>query len=71
MQANYLRLGSILAFIVGSAIGAWVFVKLGYKGFILPGFIASYTAWQGKKAKVLEHVYPCPSHKLRSRKNSE
>jgi len=61
MRANYLRLGSILAFVVGSAIGAWVFMKLGYKGFILSGLIASYAAWHGKKVKVVAHVLPAPT----------
>lgn len=51
IRANYLRIGSIAAFIVGSAIGAWIFIKLGYKGFVLSGIIALYAAWHGKKAK--------------------
>ncbi len=29
-----LGLGSIIAFIIGSGVGAWIFLKLGYKGFI-------------------------------------
>lgn len=50
VRANYLRMGSILSFIIGSAVGALVFVKLGYKGFILPGLISTYAAWHGRKA---------------------
>lgn len=55
LRANYLRIGSIFAFILGSAVGAWVFYFLGYKGFILPAVIALYAAWHGKKAKVSAH----------------
>ncbi len=61
VRANYLRLGSILSFVAGSAVGAWVFFKLGYRGFILSGLIASYAAWHGKKAKVTSHhLIPVP-----------
>lgn len=60
MRANYLRLGSILSFVAGSAIGAWVFMTLGYRGFVLPGLIASYAAWHGRKAKVVAHILPPP-----------
>jgi uncharacterized membrane protein YoaK (UPF0700 family) len=59
-RANYLRLGSILAFVAGSAIGAWIFLKLGYRGFILSGLIASYAAWHGKRAKIVAHDLPTP-----------
>lgn len=55
IRANYLRLGSIVAFVLGSAVGAWVFLQLGYRGFFLPALIASYAAWHGKKAK---RVFP-------------
>lgn len=57
LRANYLRLGSIAAFVIGSAVGAWVFLRLGYRGFILPGIIAGYAAWHGKKAKVSPHQF--------------
>ncbi len=56
MWANYLRAGSIAAFVVGSAIGAGVFLHFGYSGFILSGTIALYAAWHGKKAKTIAHV---------------
>lgn len=51
LRANYLRAGSIGAFVVGSAIGAWFFVKFGYKGFLLPALISAYAAWEGRNAK--------------------
>jgi len=51
VRANYLRIGSIAFFVLGSAFGAWIFLKLGYRGFMLPTAIAAYAAWHGKKAK--------------------
>ena len=59
-RANYLRAGSILSFVIGSAFGAWVFIKFGYKGFILPGMISLYAAWQGRKAKIVDRKLPLP-----------
>lgn len=50
-RANYLRMGSIISFIVGSAAGAVIFLKLGYVGFTVPALIASYAAWHGRKVK--------------------
>lgn len=51
LRANYLRLGSIVAFILGSALGAWIFLLFGFRGFLLPSIIALYAAWHGRKAK--------------------
>lgn len=59
-RANYLRIGSILSFILGSGVGAWVFIKVGYKGFILSGLIASYAAWHGRKSKIEACILPPP-----------
>lgn len=55
LRANYLRIGSVVSFIIGSSIGAWVFLMLGYKGFLLPAIISVYAAWHGKKAKLTQH----------------
>jgi hypothetical protein len=55
VRANWLRSGSILAFVFGSAVGAWFFVKLGYRGFLLPSLIAFYGMHQGRKAKISTH----------------
>lgn len=60
LRANYLRMGSIIAFVLGSAVGAAVFMKFGYKGFVLPGLISVYAAWHGKKAKLEPHVLSPP-----------
>jgi uncharacterized membrane protein YoaK (UPF0700 family) len=55
MWANYLRAGSIAAFVVGSAVGAGVFLRFGYPGFALSGLIAAYAAYHGRKAKITSH----------------
>lgn len=39
---NWLRIGTVLAFMVGSAVGASLFLKQGYLGFLLPSAIAFY-----------------------------
>lgn len=59
-RANYLRIGSIIAFVIGSAVGAWVFVKAGYSGFLLPAAIAAYASWHGRRAKISARVLPLP-----------
>ncbi|ODS51053.1 MAG: hypothetical protein ABS42_00450 [Bdellovibrio sp. SCN 50-8] len=59
-RANYLRIGSIMAFIVGSAVGAWVFINVGYKGFLLPALISVYAARHGRKAKTTPRILPLP-----------
>jgi uncharacterized membrane protein YoaK (UPF0700 family) len=55
VRANNLRMGSILAFVIGSAVGAGCFIQLGYKGFIFPMLISMYAAWHGRKAKRVPH----------------
>lgn len=52
VRANFLRVGSIVSFVIGSAIGAWIFIFLGYKGFLFPALISIYAAWHGRKAKM-------------------
>jgi len=58
LRDNYLRFGSIASFIIGSAVGAWVFLNFGPFGFFLSAFIAAYSAWHGRKAKMEAHVLP-------------
>jgi uncharacterized membrane protein YoaK (UPF0700 family) len=41
-RANLLRLGTIFSFMVGSAIGAVLYLEHGYAGFILPTVLAGY-----------------------------
>lgn len=59
-RANYLRIGSILSFAFGSAVGAWIFIKMGYTGFLFPGLIAVYAAWHGRRAKITARILPRP-----------
>ncbi len=49
---NSLRVSAIVAFVVGSGAGAWVFLTYGYAGFGLSGLIALYAAWHGRKSKL-------------------
>lgn len=42
MKANYLRMGTIVSFMVGSGVGAAIFLRAQYIGFLLPAFIAAY-----------------------------
>ena len=60
VRANRLRSSSIIAFVLGSAVGSWFFLNLGYRGFVLPGLIASYAAWHGRKAKIAAHKEEIP-----------
>jgi uncharacterized membrane protein YoaK (UPF0700 family) len=53
--ANRLRSGSIASFVLGSAVGAWFFVRLGYGGFLLPAMIASYAVFHGRRANITAH----------------
>lgn len=47
IRANWLRVGSIAAFVLGSAGGAALFVNTGFHGFVVPGLIAAYAAFKG------------------------
>jgi uncharacterized membrane protein YoaK (UPF0700 family) len=51
LRANKLRFGSIVSYILGSAIGAFFFIKFQYYGFLLPALIAAYAAKQNRSAK--------------------
>lgn len=44
MRANYLRLGTIVSFMFGGAMGAILFLNFEYLGFILPSSIATYAS---------------------------
>lgn len=57
IRANKLRFGSIVSFVLGSALGAWIFMSLGYRGFVFPAVIALYAAWHGRKAKISMHKF--------------
>ena len=51
-RSSLFRCGSILAFVSGSAMGSWFFVRLGYSGFLIPALISSYGAWRGRVDKL-------------------
>lgn len=53
--ASSLRVGTILAFIAGSAAGAGLFLSLHFRGFLLPAGIALYAAWHGRRLKHAMH----------------
>lgn len=55
VRVSRLRISTIFSFILGSVAGAWIFTQFGYRGFILPGLIATYIAWHGRNAKVAEY----------------
>ena len=50
VRANYLRIGSVAAFVFGSAAGAWIFVNYGFVGFMMPALIATYAAFVGRRS---------------------
>jgi len=52
IRFNQLRFGSIVSFVFGSAIGAYIFLNLGYSGFYIPALITGYASLHGRKAKV-------------------
>ena len=53
--ANGLRAGTVFAFIVGSAVGAALFMSLQYRGFLIPAAISCYAAWHGRRMKHAQH----------------
>lgn len=48
-RANWMRVGTITSFAVGSFVGAFLFLKLKYLGFLLPAAIAFYGVLQGRR----------------------
>jgi hypothetical protein len=49
MKGNYLRIGLIFSFMVGSGIGAVLFIKYQYWGFALPIAIAGYATYKANR----------------------
>ncbi len=48
-KSNYLRMGTIFSFISGAAVGAVLFSKLQFAGFLMPMGIAMHFSRVGKK----------------------
>lgn len=44
LRRNRLRVGTIASFILGSALGAFLFLEFSYLGFLFPGALAIYAA---------------------------
>lgn len=44
-KANLLRIGTIISFIVGSFIGAFIFVRFQYQGFVFPMGLSIYFSY--------------------------
>ena len=49
LRANWLRVGTILSYSLGSLVGAWLFIRWQYMGFALPSAIALYATVQARK----------------------
>lgn len=49
MKMNYLRIGTIVSFMAGSGVGAYLYLRFGYLGFLLPMAIAAYAAAVARK----------------------
>lgn len=46
IRNNWLRLGNIFAFMIGSGIGALIFIKFKYAGFFVPALLAAFAVFQ-------------------------
>ena len=53
-RANAYRAATIIAFILGSVLGALFFLRLHSNGFVVPALIAAYAAVQGRRDKLTE-----------------
>lgn len=49
MRAVRLRLGTILSFAMGSAIGAYCYLKAHYLGFLLPALLAAFSVHEARR----------------------
>ncbi|MEW6057349.1 MAG: YoaK family protein [Bdellovibrionota bacterium] len=56
VRSNWLRIGTIMSFAMGSVAGAALFVRFHYLGFLLPAAIALYAMTQGRKHLVHPHT---------------
>ena len=55
VRSAWIRMGTVLAFILGSAIGASLYLRLGVRSFLLSALISAYAAIHGRKAKINAH----------------
>lgn len=54
-RTNWIRAATIGSFILGSAIGAGLFLRFGARGFLFAATLNFYGAIQGRKAKAYAH----------------
>jgi hypothetical protein len=57
VRTNWIRIGTIVSFILGSGLGAWLYLELGLKCFLFSAVISAYAAIHGKKAKIHAHKF--------------
>jgi uncharacterized membrane protein YoaK (UPF0700 family) len=55
VRTAWIRVGTIAAFILGSALGAGLYLKYGMRSFLFPAILSSYAAFHGRKAKIHAH----------------
>lgn len=61
-----LRIGTILSFGMGGIVGAWLFTRFQYLGFLLPAVIClylSWIAWRAQRGMDLRQLVPQGGHK--------
>ena len=64
VRANWLRIGTIVSFTCGSAVGAALFFRLNFLGFLLPAAIAIYATRQARGDSYI-HSLKAEAYKLR------
>jgi uncharacterized membrane protein YoaK (UPF0700 family) len=64
MRKNKLRIGGILSFLIGGAVGAFLFLKIKYLGFLLPAAIACYGIRIAKTPASQNTDSPSPQRKV-------
>lgn len=55
LRTTWIRVGTILAFITGSGVGAWLFMGYGTRSFLFSAVISVYATLHGRKAKLHAH----------------
>ena len=50
-KANLLRMGTVASFFIGSAVGAILFIQVGYYGFFFSAALALYAAYTASREK--------------------
>jgi len=64
IRSNWLRVITIIAFILGSIVGAYSFLKLHYLGFLIPALIAAYAAYLSRDKQSILDQNNAPRQRL-------